>query len=101
MIEMDIVFFLPLVFKAKASLYLILHLKAQSFFHEHFTYIQKFEVIGPIPEKRPNVTPSDVLNALVVMLVWLGLQFKCTGRERLIRSHSSARFCFELSGNSN
>ena len=28
---------------------------------------------------------------------------KCTitGRERLIRSHSSARFCFELSGNLN
>ena len=26
---------------------------------------------------------------------------KYTGRERLIRSHSSARFCFELSGNSN
>ena len=25
----------------------------------------------------------------------------CTGREWLIRSHSSARFCFELSGNSN
>ena len=24
-----------------------------------------------------------------------------TGREWLIRSHSSARFCFELSGNSN
>ena len=24
-----------------------------------------------------------------------------TGRERLIRSHSSARFCFELSRNSN
>ena len=24
-----------------------------------------------------------------------------TGRERLIRSHPSARFCFELSGNSN
>ena len=24
-----------------------------------------------------------------------------TGRERLIRSHSSATFCFELSGNSN
>ena len=24
-----------------------------------------------------------------------------TGRERLIRSHSSTRFCFELSGNSN
>ena len=29
-----------------------------------------------------------------------GMQ-SCTGRERLIRSHSSARFCFELSGNSN
>ena len=27
--------------------------------------------------------------------------FRYTGRERLIRSHSSARFCFELSGNSN
>ena len=27
--------------------------------------------------------------------------FAFTGRERLIRSHSSARFCFELSGNSN
>ena len=25
----------------------------------------------------------------------------CTGRARLIRSHSSARFCFEISGNSN
>ena len=24
-----------------------------------------------------------------------------TGQERLIRSHSSTRFCFELSGNSN
>ena len=28
-------------------------------------------------------------------------KFVNTGRERLIRSHSSARFCFELSGNSN
>ena len=27
--------------------------------------------------------------------------FVYTGRVRLIRSHSSARFCFELSGNSN
>ena len=27
--------------------------------------------------------------------------FLVTGRARLIRSHSSARFCFELSGNSN
>ena len=29
------------------------------------------------------------------------LQHACTGRERLIRSHSSARFSFKLSGNSN
>ena len=27
-------------------------------------------------------------------------RFDITGRTRLIRSHSSARFCFELSGNS-
>ena len=26
---------------------------------------------------------------------------RTTGRERLIQSHSSASFCFELSGNSN
>ena len=31
----------------------------------------------------------------------LSLRQGITGRERLIRSHSSARFCFELSGNSN
>ena len=29
------------------------------------------------------------------------LKVLITGRERLIRSHSPARFCFELSGNSN
>ena len=29
------------------------------------------------------------------------LYFQTSGRERLIRSHSSARFCFELSGNLN
>ena len=37
--------------------------------------------------------PSYVLLAFVVI--------SRTGREWLIRSHSSARFCFELSGNSN
>ena len=30
-----------------------------------------------------------------------GMVGGCTGQERLIRSHSSARFCFEISGNSN
>ena len=29
------------------------------------------------------------------------MDVKCTGRARLIRSHSSARFYFELSGNLN
>ena len=29
------------------------------------------------------------------------VQITITGRARLIQSHSSARFCFELSGNSN
>ena len=52
MIEMDIIFYIPLVFKVQTSLYLILHSKAQSSFHEHFTYMQKFEVIGPIPERE-------------------------------------------------
>ena len=44
----------------------------------------------------------------VIETIWLPkLLFKrtfvnhVTGRERLIRSRSSARFCFELSGNSN
>ena len=33
----------------------------------------------------------------------VGMQYAVgvTGRKRLIRNHSSARFCFELSGNSN
>ena len=30
-----------------------------------------------------------------------GVYISTTGRARLIRSHSLARFCFELSGNSN
>ena len=40
-----------------------------------------------------------------IMLLSFELTGSChigvTGRERLIRSHSSARFCFELSGNLN
>ena len=31
----------------------------------------------------------------------LEYKFGSTGRERLIRSHSSTKFCFELSENSN
>ena len=33
--------------------------------------------------------------------ITIKLQFLITGQARLIRSHSSARFCFELSGNLN
>ena len=36
-----------------------------------------------------------------VAKLWCRLISVITGRARLIRSHSSARFCFELSGNSN
>ena len=47
----------------------------------------------PIAEllMRTNITTGP----FTPMISW------ATGRERLIRSHSSARFCFELSGNSN
>ena len=45
---------------------------------------------------------------LVILKIWCKFHWReCptkkpdTGRERLILSHSSARFCFELSGNSN
>ena len=46
-----------------------------------------------------------ILNNLNVLLDQLNKLIEycilTTGWERLIRSHSSARFCFELSGNSN
>ena len=59
-----------------------------------------------------NVTPEIDLSEgfgngrKVIVLAGMGtttvtLPFYTTGRARLIRSHSSARFCFELSGNSN
>ena len=40
----------------------------------------------------------EVITAVITKMWNLAIT---TGRERLIRSHSSARFCFELSGNSN
>ena len=43
---------------------------------------------------------SPKLYLLVMNLVFQDNELD-TGRARLIRSHSSARFCFELSGNSN
>ena len=55
---------------------------------------------------------SRIINhSIIWMCIWCGLLQKLhkikksehlnTGREQLIQSHSSARFCFELSGNSN
>ena len=46
------------------------------------------------------------LDVLMMFCVFTGISgctddVLCTGRARLIRSHSSVRFCFELSGNSN
>ena len=40
-------------------------------------------------------------SSVIIIIVWIQIPYVGTGRERLIRSHSSARFCFELSGNSN
>ena len=39
--------------------------------------------------------------AMICLCTYANLLFYSTGWVRLIRSHSSARFCFELSGNSN
>ena len=47
--------------------------------------------------KKPRTKPSETVSKRVQDEEI----FPTTGRERLIRSHSSARFCFELSGNSN
>ena len=45
---------------------------------------------------------GEALTPKVNMLAYYFANFRAdTGRARLIRSHSSARFCFELSGNSN
>ena len=56
------------------------------YFLKNTKQLKKFWSVGGAHQKRFYVDP---------LLNWF------TGRERLIRSHSSARFCFELSGNSN
>ena len=48
-----------------------------------------------------QTSPSDSSNHRQLALQFISFGQVNTGRERLIRSHSSARFCFELSGNSN
>ena len=52
-----------------------------------------------IVSKRGNVQRKNTIYGEFKICFEIGKL--TTGRERLIRSHSSARFCFELSGNSN
>ena len=64
--------------------------KCQWLYHEENWCFQDEACVVYLPILHFNLqlTPSEV-------------DLYSTGRERLIRSHSSARFCFELSGNSN
>ena len=50
-----------------------------------------------------RICGSSLSGLLRTVAAYLPLttQWLSTGREWLIRSHSSARFCFDLSGNSN
>ena len=70
------------------------------------TFYQTFIVCEHL--KRPMILGRDFSIQNCIGISWtkanthqLTQNNKVTGRERLIRSHSSARFCFELSGNSN
>ena len=57
---------------------------------------------GPTPARRPLQWMHPTGMHSCIMMQWDCLShITNTGRERLIRSHSSARFCFKLSGNSN
>ena len=56
-------------------------------------YRTTFEIITKFVRRFYNVPESSTCRADATK--------SNTGRERLIRRHSSARFCFKLSGNSN
>ena len=57
---------------------------------------------NPTGRQPPRWPLKQVVHILLkCILVFSFHCFHYTGREQLIRSHSSARFCFELSGNSN
>ena len=47
------------------------------------------------------ITSHTIPPCRFTLVHYVGHRSTSTGRERLIRSHSSAMFCFELSGNSN
>ena len=60
-----------------------------------------FDEKGYPKEYRPLAAQQQIGSMNVLRMVQILTPNNATGRERLIRSHSSARFCFELSGNSN
>ena len=73
-------------------------------------YIKKNSANGTITsknflnkvEQRKEMEEADFYDTIHAgNLVLFCSRPRNTGRERLIRSHSSARFCFESSGNSN
>ena len=55
----------------------------------------------PIHDGNGNGNNCNGSGKIGIMESSGGVHTVCTGREQLIRSHSLARFCFELSGNSN
>ena len=61
--------------------------------------VSNFLATSQRPVYKPHIMSNNSLCSLILKMrfPWIAN----TGRERLIRSHSSAMFCFELSGNSN
>ena len=55
----------------------------------------------PVNKSKKQHFTEYFCDVLLHNIIWLLCRHIYTGRERLIRSHSSARFSFELSGNSN
>ena len=65
------------------------------------SFTNKWDV-NHLPDLAKDIYISNLdLSSFYVIVKTNSLLKHNTGRERLIRSHSSARFCFELSGNSN
>ena len=76
------------------------NIKTQQLKNEHFSsppQPMEFIAVDLIGEFHPASSKGNRYALTAVCM----LHILYTGRERLIRSHSSARFCFELSGNSN
>ena len=61
----------------------------------HFEFVDKLQRVESYTTYNAEIDVCDYLD------VDRKISICDTGWERLIRSHSSARFCFKLSGNSN